>query len=240
VHVQPEGLFDLLQLGTHALVHCVAQHHESPAPGLSTDVGEAQEVERFRFPHTLPLTLLSSKASELDQTRLFRMNLQTELSHSLFKSIQKLLRVLLVLEAHHDVIGVTHDNHVTVSMPTPPLVGPQVEDVVEVHICQERRYGRPLRRPNLTFRPLPVLQDSCRQPPPQQAQDSPVRDPVLKESNHPPMVDGVKETTDVCVEHPVHLLPDESRRQRVQRIVRAAPGSEAVGESQEVTLVDRI
>jgi hypothetical protein len=38
-----------------------------------------------------------------------------------------------------------------VSVPTPLLVGPQVEDVVEVHIRQERRYGRPRSVPMSLF-----------------------------------------------------------------------------------------
>jgi hypothetical protein len=157
VHLLPESFFDLLQLRTHALLNRVAHDQESPAPGFPTDVGESQEAERFRFPHTLTLTVLSSKASKLDETRFFRMHFQTERLHSLFQSIQESFRVLFVLEAHHDVIGISDDHHVAMCMPSPPLVGPQVKDVVEVDIRQERRYRRPLRRSHLTFRPLPVF-----------------------------------------------------------------------------------
>src|SRR4029453_18697211 len=45
-------------------------------------------------------------------------------------------------------------------------------------------------------------------------------------------------TTDVRVEHPVHILRHERRVQRVQRPVRAPARPESIGEAHEVDLVD--
>jgi hypothetical protein len=39
--------------------------------------------------------------------------------------------------------------------------------------------------------------------------DALVRDPVLDKLHQPFVVDGIKETTYVCVEHPVHLPPHD-------------------------------
>src|SRR5665811_826390 len=45
---------------------------------------------------------------------------------------------------------------------------------------------------------------------------------------------------DIRVEHPVHLLPPDPHRQRVQRIMRTTPRPETVGEAPEVHLVDGV
>src|ERR1700681_1638978 len=50
----------------------------------------------------------------------------------------------------------------------------------------------------------------------------------------------IQEASDVGVEHPVHALPLDAHRQRVQRLVRAATGTEPVRESLEVHLVDLV
>ncbi len=73
-----------------------------------------------------------------------------------------------------------------------------------------------------------------------QPQDPSVRDPVLKELQKPRLVEAPEEIADVRVEHPVHLLPLDPDRERIQRIMRAAPRPEPVGETEEVHLVDRV
>ena len=49
-----------------------------------------------------------------------------------------------------------------------------------------------------------------------------------------------EEVADVRVEHPVHLPLADPDRQRVERVVWAAPWSEPVGEAEEVLLVDGV
>ena len=48
------------------------------------------------------------------------------------------LRVIPVLETHHEVIGETHDHDITARPPGPPLVRPEVEDVVQVDVRKQR------------------------------------------------------------------------------------------------------
>src|ERR687897_1540030 len=63
---------------------------------------------------------------------------------------------------------------------------------------------------------------------------------MLEELQHPPVVDGVIEATDVRIEYPVHLSLLDPDRERIQRIMRPAPGSKPVREAQEVRLIDGV
>jgi hypothetical protein len=72
------------------------------------------------------------------------------------------LCVIPVLEADDAVVGEAHDDHISVRLPPPPPVGPEIEDVVEVDVCEQRRDRCPLRRPLRRLRPLPVLDHSLR------------------------------------------------------------------------------
>ena len=56
------------------------------------------------------------------------------------------------------------------------------------------------------------------------------------------MVEGgvSEEAPNVGVEHPVHALPLDAHRQRVQRLVRATTGPKTVREALEVDLVDLV
>jgi hypothetical protein len=58
--------------------------------------------------------------------------------------------------------------------------------------------------------------------------------------NQPPVVDGIKEGSDVEIEHPVHTLRHQGLFQGCQGHVWAAPRPEAVTEAQEVGLVDGV
>jgi len=51
---------------------------------------------------------------------------------------------------------------------------------------------------------------------------------MLDKLDQPAVVDGIEEPTDVRIEHPVHLPIRDSDRQRIERIMRAAPWPEAV------------
>ena len=48
------------------------------------------------------------------------------------------LGVIPVLESRHKVISKAHDDHVTASVPSPPLAGPEVKDVVSVDVPEQR------------------------------------------------------------------------------------------------------
>jgi hypothetical protein len=43
-----------------------------------------------------------------------------------------------MLEAHDQVVGVAHDDHVALGFAPPPLLRSQVEDVVQVDVGEQR------------------------------------------------------------------------------------------------------
>src|SRR6266540_3455271 len=144
---------------------------------------------------------------------------------------QRVLR-LVVREV---LIGGEQDN-VTIrhSIPTPSGDGSPS--------CQLRGSSprRTLRRPVLACRPRSALDHSCPEPFQDQAQDSLIRDSVLEELHQPHVIEAGEEVAEIRVEHPVHLLAFDPDHQRVQRIVRPAPGPESVREAEEVRLVDGV
>jgi hypothetical protein len=83
------------------------------------------------------------------------------------------------------------------------------------------------------------FQDACTQPLSDQAQDPAIPDTVLDDSHQLVVVDGIKVSTNVCIEHPVHLHPSDSIGQCVQGPVGPFLRPESIGEAQEVFLVDR-
>ena len=111
---------------------------------------------------------------------------------------------------------------------------------MKVSIRKKRRDRRPLRCTHLALRPSSILDDSRSQPLLDETQDPPISDPVLEKPHQTAVVDGIEETTDICIEHPVHFLPQDPGRQRIQRMVRAARRPEAIGETQEILFIDRV
>ncbi len=67
-----------------------------------------------------------------------------------------------------------------------------------------------------------------------------VADAVLDELDQPFMADRVEEPRNIGVQYPVHLRAFDSDRQRIQRVVLAAPRPEPIREPEEVLLVDRV
>ena len=119
----------------------------------------------------------------------------------------------------------------------PPCLDPQIEDVVQVDVRQQRRCTAALRRPLLTHRQLPLLQHACVQPFLHQPHHAPVPDPVLDELRPAIVVRSVSKKPRMSqVEHPVHLLRVDPDVERVQRIVLAAPRPEPIREAEKVLL----
>src|SRR5271166_3842807 len=145
-----------------------------------------------------------------------------------------------MLEPDDEVIGEAHDDHITARIPAPPPLGPQVEDVMKVHVREQRRCRCPLRRSLHGLRPGPILDDSRAQPLADETQDPPVRDAMPEELLQPAVIKAGEEVADVRIEYPVHLPPLDPGRERVQRIMRAAPRPEPIGETPEVHLIDGV
>src|SRR6476659_2920709 len=78
-------VIDLLQLGPHPFRLGLAPNPEPPLPPGRTDVRETQAGERLRLTQPPRPTTFGRVASEFDQPRLVRVNLQTELGERVAK-----------------------------------------------------------------------------------------------------------------------------------------------------------
>ncbi len=118
------------------------------------------------------------------------------------------------LEAQHEVIGIAHDRDPTARMATAPLMDPEVEDVVQEDVGQERADACSLRRSPIRFVPLIALEDAGFEPLADKPQDARVGDPVRQHPQQPLVVNRVEEAADVGIEHPVHTLAHDRRMER--------------------------
>jgi hypothetical protein len=131
-------ILDVLQFRPHPRPDGVPTEQKSSLPVDPTDVCEAQEVEGLRFPSTSIVTVALSESSELDDASLVRVELQLILRESIAERCEKLFSITAMLETHYEVVGITHDDDLPSCMPLSPVMGPSVEDIVQVHICEER------------------------------------------------------------------------------------------------------
>ena len=182
VSASPQLGLDRAQLRWHPLGVGDALEFEPPVPGLRADVREPQEPEGLRLAETARRSVAGSEPPELDQPRLLVRQFQPERREPSAKIGEEPLGVIPVLEARREIVSKAHENDVPARVPAPPLVGPEVEDVVQVDVREQRRRRSPLRNALHAVRPRPVLDHPCAHPFLDQAQDPAVRDPVLKET----------------------------------------------------------
>jgi hypothetical protein len=74
---------------------------------------------------------------------------------------------------------------------------PQIDDVMQEQVGEDRADARPLRGSYLSRLPLSAFQDACLEPPLDETENSPVGDPVSQHPHQPPVVYGVEEAADV-------------------------------------------
>ena len=120
------------------LTNCVPQDQIATALARSTDVREAEEGEGLRFAKPPRLAVARRETPELDDPGLLRMQFQSELLQSLSKLVQKPLSIGAMLEAHHGVVSITHDDDLADIVLPPPVLDPQVVDVVQINVRQDR------------------------------------------------------------------------------------------------------
>src|ERR1019366_1055743 len=121
-------------------------------------------LERLRLAKPTRCAIPDGVPPELDQPRLLGVQLQPELREPVAKLGPEPLGVLPMLKPHHEVISPAHDDHITARMPSPPLVSPEVKDVVRVDVREQRRSRCPLWNAFLKRRPGPILNDPRGEP----------------------------------------------------------------------------
>lgn len=241
VHASSEFGFHRVQLRLQPIANRLPAYREaSIAPLLPANVREAEEVKCLRLFESSRRPVLGRIRAEFQQARFLGMQCQVKRPKPFGEFDPEPLGIRLDLESHHDVVDKTHDDDVAVRALLTPGLDPQVKHVVEVDVRQQGRRAAALRRPLLHPCSLPVLQYAGVQPFLDEPHGASVRDAVLDELHEPAVVERVEESTDVDIEHPVHLLRQQPRVERVQRVVLAASRPEPVREAEEVRFVDGV
>jgi len=102
-------------------------------------VRETQELERLGPTEPTLGSALSRIAAELDQARLLRRNLQTELRETLANPGKETLSIRTMLKASSNIVSETHQDHIPACVTPPPLLCPEVKNVVQEDVCEQRR-----------------------------------------------------------------------------------------------------
>ena len=132
------------------------------------------------------------KISNGGEPRLFGMEAKVELAHARREVFKKPFRIVLMLEADNRVVRIADDDHVARRLALSPLTDPEIVDVVQVDVCEERRNYRALRRPLHRFDLSALLKHPCRQPFADQPDNPPITDPMLNEPYQPCVADRVE------------------------------------------------
>jgi hypothetical protein len=138
MHAPPQCLLDRLELAPHSIASGLPLDQELAPSRLAADEGEAQEVEDLRLAEPASLAVFRREAPELDQPRLLRMQCQRILLQPVAQLVQEALGITFVLETHDEVVGISHDDHVTGGLVPSPALGPQIKDVVQVDVGKKR------------------------------------------------------------------------------------------------------
>jgi hypothetical protein len=109
----------------------------------------AQARERLRPAEAPLLALLGSKPPPADQARLLGIQPQPKRGQTRRQVTLEPLGVRAMLKAQDGVVGVPDDQQVTAGIPPAPVLGPQIEDVVQLDVRAQGRNSRRLRRPVL-------------------------------------------------------------------------------------------
>src|SRR5713101_4759288 len=179
-----EPLFGACKKLATALPARETNHRERAAAVRSAYMREAQKVERVR-PLAICRLGLSGEASEEQQPRLLVGQLQIESREPLPQVPVEALRVPLILEARHEIIGKPNQRCLAPKPPPHLLLEPQVEDKVQIHVSQEWAERTTLRGPLLRADDDAALHDAGPEPFANQAQDDPVCNAVRHHSHQP-------------------------------------------------------
>ena len=123
------------------------------------------------------------KPPELDETGFVRVQLGKR-GHPFLQSCRN-RSASRWLEPDHEIIGVPHDDCVAFGCSGAPLlVEPQVEDIVQIDVRQNRRNNRTLRSAPKVIPPFAPFHDASIEPLDNQADNPPVAD--TRTRNRPP------------------------------------------------------
>ncbi len=161
-------------------------------PGPPAVMGEAEEGEGLRTPLATLLSGHGRKPAKRDQPRLVLVHRQAELGQPILEVDHHPPGIARALEAHHEVVGIPDDRDPTASVPAAPLMDPEIKDVMQEDVGQERADAGSLRRSPVRLVPLIALQNAGFEPLADEPQDSRIGDPVRQHPQQPLVVNRVE------------------------------------------------
>src|SRR6266481_3386897 len=108
---------------------------------------------------------------------------------------------------------------------------------MKIDVRQKRRSTSALRRSFPHPYSFPILQHAGVQPLLDQPHDAPIGHPMLDELDQPFVGKPIEKTFDVKIEHPVHFSRQQSRVERIQRLMLASPWPEPVRKAEKIRFV---
>src|SRR5262249_36000501 len=197
----PELKFSLdgFELRDHPLLRRDPPNDEWSGGEPPTEVGETQERESFRLSLATPLSVSSGVPPELDQSCLIRVKFKPDLPQPLPKLCKEAIGIGSILETQHKIIGVSNNHDGARCHFLAPGFDPQIEDVMQIDIREQRRCHCALRSTYLGFRPLAIFRHSRLQPFLDQAKNAAIGHPVLDKLHRPFVAHVVEEPANVRV-----------------------------------------
>jgi hypothetical protein len=138
MQASPEFGLHRSQLRLPPRAHRLAQHREPTFSRLRAAVREAQKVEGFRFPVPAGAPILVSEATKFDEPRLVGMQRQSKSRETRAQFGEEACGFRPMLESRDEIVRETHDHDVAVRLRRSPSLDPQVEDIVQIEIGEQR------------------------------------------------------------------------------------------------------
>lgn len=101
-------------------------------------MNEAQEGEGLGFSRATSLPTQSREPAKLDQPRLAFVKRHAKLPNRSLKSEKHFFRIILVVEANNEIVGIAHDHNSAAYIASTPLMNSQIEHVVQKDVGEER------------------------------------------------------------------------------------------------------
>jgi hypothetical protein len=148
--------------------------------------------------------------------------------HPPTENLSEVFGVRLVLETGHKVVGVPEQIRFAPTLSSNPALEPDIQDIMEVDIGQERGNNRSLRRTLLARLRQPVFHDAGLEHADDQAKDSPVLYPLLEKLQQPFVIHVIEEASNVGFDDYVYSLLLDGPPYGVKAMMGVAPGSVTV------------
>ena len=128
----------LFQFRAILLARCPPLHLKASWARLPAIMREAQKVERLWLLVSAPSALFG-KPAELQQLRLTWLYLQVKLRQPCLHLFEEPFGILSILKAGQEVIRKSKVIGFPTARPLEPLLEPEIERVMQVHVGQKRR-----------------------------------------------------------------------------------------------------